>query len=192
VAATTAVNGRTYLIVKGHPGLRSVLTGTRYLESNIKVVRLAIGRLGVSMAIAGGAMLTVVLYAGIDLLEYILDDHATLSMLSGTLATDLMKVGISSIVGLIMGLGVGVISTYAALPYVVAIVIGTGTNILLDYIDKTYGLTDKVVAALDKYAQEIAEKKENLEESLDLKYHEIEREVIWRMYKFDIDNPYSY
>ncbi len=82
----------------------------------------------------GGAMLTIVLYAGIDILEYIFNDHATLAMLSGTLAMDLMKVEISTIVGLIMRLGVGVISAYAALPIGVAMVVGTGTNILLDRI----------------------------------------------------------
>ncbi len=72
-------------------------------------------------------MLTIVLYAGIDIMEYIFNDHATLAM-------DLMKVEISTIVGLIMGLGVGVISAYAALPIEVAMVVGTGTNILLDRI----------------------------------------------------------
>ena len=52
VAVTTAADSRSYVIVKGYPGVRSVLTGTRYLETNVKVVKLAIGRVGLAASIA--------------------------------------------------------------------------------------------------------------------------------------------
>ncbi len=189
VAVTTAANGRSYVIVKGYPGMRSVLTAPRYLESNVKVVKLAIGRVGITKAIAGGAILTIVLYTGIDVLEYILDDHATLSMLSGTLATDLMKVGISSIAAAAVGLALGTLTTIAAGPLIAAIIVGIGINYYLESIDEQYGMTDKLVAAIDRFGQDFAQKRMQLEESLGRKYHEIEREAIWRMYEFDIDNP---
>ncbi len=189
VAVTTAADGRSYVIVKGYPGVRSVLTGTRYLETNVKVVKLAIGRVGLTASIAEGAILTIVLYVGIDALEYILEDHVTLAMLSGKLATDLMKVGISAIATLAVGLALGGLTTVAVGPLAAAIFVCTVTSAALDYFDMQYGATDKLVAAIDDLGQEIARKHEELQKSLGRAPHEIERRLIWRMFKWDIDNP---
>ncbi len=41
-----------------------------------------IGRVGIPNTIASGGILTTVLNIGIDVFEYILDDHVTLSMLT--------------------------------------------------------------------------------------------------------------
>jgi hypothetical protein len=147
VAVTTAADSRSYVIVKGYPGVRSVLTGTRYLETNVKVVKLAIGRVGLAASIAEGTILTIVLYVGIDMLEYILEDHVTLTMLSGKLATDLMKVGISSIAATAAGLIMGGMTTIAAGPLVAAIIVGTITGWALDEMDKKYGATAQLADA---------------------------------------------
>ena len=42
-AVIKEIQGKSYVVLKGYPGLREKLTGTRYLASNPKVVDLAIG-----------------------------------------------------------------------------------------------------------------------------------------------------
>lgn len=189
VAYTTLVDGRGIVIVKGYPGLRTVLTGTRYLASNAKIVKLAIGRIGIAAGMAEGALLTIVLYVGIDVLEYILSEHETLSMLSATLATDLLKVGISSVAGAALGLAVGGLTTIAVGPLVVAILVATAVSFGLEALDTHYGITDKLADAIDTYAQELVEKHEAMQKAIKSAPHKIERGLVWRMYGWDIDNP---
>lgn len=189
VAYSTLADGRGIVIVKGYPGTRTVLTGTRYLAKNAKIVKLAIGRVGVTTSVAQGGLLTIVLYVGIDVLEYILNDHATLSMLSATLATDLLKVGISSVAGAALGLAVGGLTTIAVGPLVVAVLVGTAVSFGLETLDTHYGITDKLADIIDTHAQEFIEKHEAMQKAIKSAPHKIERGLIWRMYGWDIDNP---
>jgi hypothetical protein len=154
--------------------------------------KLAIGRVGVGAAVAEGALLTIVLYVGIDVLEYILNEHATLSMLSATLATDLLKVGISAIAGAALGLVAGGATAVAAAPLVVAIFVSTGVALVLDAVDSRYGATEKLAAIIDEYARELVEKHEAMQKAVKSAPHKIERGLIWRMYGWDIDNPIGY
>ena len=192
VAVTTAADGSSYVIVKGYPGTRTILTGTRYLTTHPKIVRLAIGRVGLAGTVLEGGMLTIVLYAGIDVLDYILNEHATLAMLSANLATDLLKVGVSSVAAAAVGLIIGGMTTVAAGPLLAAIFVGTGTAIALDMIDRQYGVTERLAEAIADYAQELGKKHDEIKESLDRAPHEFERGLIWRMYKWDIDNPQGF
>ncbi len=192
VAVTTAADGRSYVLVKGYPGTRSILTGTRYLPTHPKIVKLAIGRVGLAATVAEGAMLTIVLYVGIDVLDFILDEHVTLAMLSGKMATDLMKVGISSVAAAATGLIATGSMTIAAGPLVIAIFVGTITSFALDAFDDQYGVTGKLAAAIDEYAQELSQRHEEMQKSLGRAPHELERGLIWRMYKWDIDNPQGF
>ena len=189
VAVTTAADGSSYVIVKGYPGTRTILTGTRYLTTHPKIVQLAIGRVGLAGTVLEGGMLTIVLYAGIDVLDYILNEHATLAMLSANLATDLLKVGISSVASAAVGLLAGGFTTLAVGPLAAAIFVGIITGFALDYFDKQYGITDKLAALIDEYAHELAKRQKEMQESLGRAPHEIERSLIWRMYRWDIDNP---
>ena len=58
-AVIKEIQGKRYVILKGYPGLREKLTGTRYLASNPKVVDLAIGTKRVSGAMISGARLSI-------------------------------------------------------------------------------------------------------------------------------------
>lgn len=189
VAFTTLADGRGIVIVKGYPGLRMVLTGTRYLARNAKIVKLAIGRIGIATSMTEGAVLTIVLYVGIDVLEYILNEHETLSMLSATLATDLLKVGISAIAGAAAGLAIAGFTTVAIGPLVAVIFVGTIVGWGLEMLDSQFGVTDKLADAIDAYAQVLVEKHEAMQKAINSAPHKIERGIIWRMYGWDIDNP---
>lgn len=91
------VGSKQYIIFKGYPGLRDIFTAPHYLANNPKVVKMAIGEAGIKNSVRIGGTITIVLFAGMNLLEFVLD-QSTLAELVGTMATDLIKVGISSIV----------------------------------------------------------------------------------------------
>lgn len=96
--------GKTYVILKGVPGSRKIFRGTRYLASNPKVVRMAVGPKGISKSVKGGFVLTIILCTGIEIFNYVINDRATLAELCGNITSDLIKIGISSICAAVAGL----------------------------------------------------------------------------------------
>ncbi len=185
------IGDKQYIIFKGYPGLRTLFTAPRYLATHKKVIKMGIGKAGIKSVVRGGGILTIVLFTGINVFEYILNDHATMSKLIGTMASDMIKVGISSIISASAVLVVGGTTVVAFGPLVVAICVGIATTWILDSVDKQYGMTDKLVAALTLFGTEFANKKEELENKLGRSLHETEREIIFRALKYDIDNPFG-
>ncbi len=147
--AEKIINGRRYVILKGYPGLRNTLKGTKYLANHPKIVSLAIGKLGVSNSIISGAKLTIFLTVPINVVKYLIDEQATLATLIGTVSSDLVKVGVSAVMGSIAAAAVGTITTIAAGPLVAAIFVGVATSLLLDKIDSEFGLTDALIKLID-------------------------------------------
>ncbi|MCP4324393.1 MAG: hypothetical protein GY787_21545 [Alteromonadales bacterium] len=145
--------GKTYVIFKGFPGQRKIITGTRYLANNPKVVRLAVGPKGVMKSVKGGFVLTAVLFVGIEVFNYFLNDRATLSELLGTISGDLIKLGISSICAVVAGLAIGsvaVIGSIAAVPLLATVAVGILVGMRLDNIDEETGATKALIEAYER------------------------------------------
>lgn len=142
------VGEKSYLILKGAPGLRPNLTGTRYLVSNPKVAKIVMSP---SQLASGAAKMTgvaVIAYASLRVVEYILSEDRELTTLLGTLATDLAKFGISAGAGWLAGVAVGAFTTLAAGPLIAAIAVGVLAGYALDRLDRHLGITVSLVAAL--------------------------------------------
>lgn len=148
-AVTKSVNGTTYIILKGYPGLRQTLTGTRYLSSHPKIVDLAIGQRGVNRNLISGARLTIYLTVPINVLQHLLNEEATLSQLIGRTATDLTKIGLATLVGSAAAFAAGAVTTVAAGPLVAAVAVGIATGFTLDYLDGKFGVTNALIGALE-------------------------------------------
>ena len=88
--------GKAHIILKGYPGLRNIFTGTKYGLQNAKVIKMGMGKYGAVKAAKGGGVLTIVLLSIYRVVDYFLTDGATLNQLIGTLATDVIKVGIAT------------------------------------------------------------------------------------------------
>lgn len=144
------VNGKQYAIIKGLAGTRSIFTGTRYLARNPKVIDMAVGKMGANRAIVSGARLTIFLVVPLNILNHILSDSQTMSQLIGTTATDLVKVGAASAIASLAATTVATLTTLAAGPIVVAIVVGIATAMALDALDQKFGVTNALIKALDK------------------------------------------
>jgi hypothetical protein len=134
---------------------------------------MAIGSLGITNMVKRGARLTIYLTVPLTILECILRDQATMASLIGHVASDLIKVGISSLISAMAGLVVGSLVTVAAAPIFAVIAAGVFTGIVLETIDQQYGLTDKLVAVLEKYS-------DKMEQAAGRMLYDAERELMWR------------
>lgn len=156
-AYETAANGQRYIVIKGFAGLRKELTGTRYLAGNPKVVRMGLGQMGANSAILKGGVITIVALGAFRFIDYFLTDEATLGYLVGSLATDVVKLGITmagSWVGATIMASVGLaIGPLAAIVFV-GLFVGWG----LGKIDEQFNITGQLVDALDVQFQNVQSK----------------------------------
>lgn len=166
-AYVKSYGGKPHIILKGHPGLRRVLTGAKYGIKNPKVITMGLGKAGAIHAAKSGGILSVVLLSAYRVMDYFLTDQATLSQLIGSLATDVVKVGIAT------GASIAAASGFVALGFTVAIgpiaavvVVGVITSMVLSSIDEQYGITDRVIAGLDDIGKGIEGRIDQAEQSL--------------------------
>jgi len=159
--------GKPHIILKGHPGLRRVLTGTKYGIKNPKVITMGLGKAGAIHAAKSGGILSVVLLTTYRVTDYFLTDQATLSQLIGSLATDVVKVGIAT------GASIAAASAVVALGFTVAIgpiaavvLIGIGTSMALSALDEHYGITNRVIAGLDDISADIGDRIEGVKQNV--------------------------
>ena len=141
--------GKPHIILKGRPGLRNILTGTKYGLQNPKVVTMGLGKSGAVAAARQGGILTMVLLTSYRVVDYALTDEATLSQLIGTLSTDVVKVGITTAASIATAIFVGGF-TLAVGPIAAVLVVGVGVSMLLEYADQSYGITDRVIDGIDE------------------------------------------
>jgi len=162
--------GKPHIVLKGYPGLRKILNATHYGVKNVKVVKMGLGKYGGIKAAKGGGILTIILLTAYRVIDYFLRDGATLTQLFGSLATDAVKVGIATGASIAAaswaaGLGAGMAASSAAGvalagsvvvaigPLVAVIVAGVIVSKLLSELDEYFGITDKVIAALDEISE---------------------------------------
>lgn len=151
--------GKPHIILKGSPGLRRVLTGTKYGISNPKVIAMGLGKAGAIHAAKSGGVLSIILLSSYRVADYFLTDEATLSQLIRSLATDVVKVGITtgaSIVAASAVVGMGF--TLAIGPIAAVVIVGIGVSVALGALDEHYGITDKVIAGLDSIGEDISDR----------------------------------
>jgi hypothetical protein len=146
-----------YIVLTGYAGFRTYLPGTIYTANNRKIIQMAIGEMGLKNMVKSGARLTICLTVPLTILECILGDQATMSQVIGHVSSGLIKVGISSLISAIAGLFVGSFVTIAAVPIIVTIVCGVFAGLAVEAIDMRYGMTNKLVAALGKLGDQMAE-----------------------------------
>ena len=142
--------GKPHIILKGHAGLRTILTGTKYGIKNPKVVTMGLGRSGAVSSAKIGGIVSVVLLSAYRVADYFLTDQATLSQLVGALATDVVKVGIATGASIIAATAIAGLTTVAIGPILAVVVVGVGISMLLEYADSSLGITNRVIAGLDE------------------------------------------
>lgn len=156
-------NGKLHVVFKGYPGLRRVLTGTKYGVLHPKVVGLGIGKAGVAKSVKGGTIVSVVLLTVWNIVDYVIRDEATLGQMLGGIAGDVSKALIAGGVGYAAGsAAVALGMTVAAGPLVIAVVVGLGVGWALDALDQKYRFTERLQKQLDEGIAEMERKKQAL------------------------------
>ena len=145
--------GKPHIILKGHAGLRKVLTGTKYGIKNPKVITMGLGKTGAVSAAKQGGILSVVLLSVYRVADYFLTDQATLSQLVGTLATDVVKVGIATGASIVAATAIAGLTTVAIGPILAVVVVGVGVSMLLEYADSSLGITNRIIAGLEELGE---------------------------------------
>jgi uncharacterized membrane protein (Fun14 family) len=147
-AIPTVINGRQYIAFSGYPGLRSRFPGTIYSAKNTKIVNMAIGALGIKKMVRTGGIITIALTVPLTIAECILKDEATWYQLAGNIASDLLKVGISALIGAIAGIALVGAGTYVLVSVGVTILLSAFAGWALDSTDTKYQLTEKLIKVL--------------------------------------------
>ncbi|MFT7681234.1 MAG: hypothetical protein ACI935_000681 [Moritella dasanensis] len=167
------VGAKQYVIFKGYAGLRSIFTATRYLSTNVKVVDMAIGKVGVRNSIISGTRLTIYLIVPMNIINVILSDEQSMSRLIGSTSTDLIKLGIAGILAAIVSAS-GVAATYAVGPLIVAIAVGLLVSAALDAMDNHFGVTEALIKFIDNSI-------DNTVGSFAREIDRVERELQWKI-----------
>lgn len=143
-------NGKAYVIIKGYPGQRTVLTGTRYLASNPKVAKMVIGAKSLAKGAARMSGIAVVAFTALRVVEHIFSDNdPRLTELFGTIASDVVKFAIAAGAGFLAGAAVAALTTVVAGPLIAAVIVGVGASIFLDRVDRKYGLTETLIRSVE-------------------------------------------
>jgi hypothetical protein len=160
-AIPKVIKGRQYIAFSGYPGLRTIFPGTIYSANNRKLITMAIGSLGIQNMVKTGGILTICITVPLTILEAFLKDHATCYDLVGNMASDLIKLGIASVIAAIVGIFFGGIVTYAIVPIGVTILVSVGAGVTLNFLDNKYQLTEKLSATLEAMSNQVVETTNN-------------------------------
>ncbi len=160
-AIPKVINGRQYIAFSGYPGLRTRFPGTLYSAKNRKIITMAIGALGIKNMVKNGGFITFCVTVPLTILEAFLKDHKSCYELVGNIASDLIKIGIGAVMGAIAGIIAGGFTTIAIFPIIAVITVSIFVGAGLNWIDSQYGVTEKLIAAFEKYGDQIAKSTSN-------------------------------
>lgn len=166
IRATVYINHKGTELIKltGYAGIRKVLNAPFFALKNPKVVDLGIGKYGLEKSIIEGARLTFYVAAAYRTLDFILNDETHLAQFIGSLATDIVKIGIASAISWGVGAAAVAYVPFISAPLVVVVGFGFLAAWGLNKLDGKFGITDKVVAYIEAAQQEFVEKAREMEQ----------------------------
>ncbi len=166
IKATSYINksGTEMIKLSGYAGIRKVLNAPSFSAANPKIVQVGIGKFGLANSIKSGAVLTFYVAAAYRTVDYILTDEQRLSEFIGSMATDVVKIGITAAIA--WGAGTLVATSLVVAGFAIVIVVGLLSSIALNVLDEHYGITDKVIEYLEKSQQNVVERAREIEDGI--------------------------
>ena len=162
--------GKEYVIFSGHAGLRNIIKGTRYLAKTQQMIDIGLGGQGMRKVARGNIILTLFVYTGLEVINYVTSDDALLSEMFANIAVDASIAAISTGIGTLAAYGLLAVSGLA-LPGIVvagiAIVVGMGVGSLItSAIDED--LRSDVGGALRSFAETVSRSVDTIAEAAEL------------------------
>lgn len=154
-------NGRKYLVLTGHAGLRNKLKGTRYGIRNPQLVEIGIGKYGIRGTSISGFKLSCYVAVGIEVLEWVFNDEAVMSDLFAGIGVELVKAGIASVLGYAVAMMIGGSGVAAAAPVFVGAVVVLIAGIVLNAMDNQHDIKKYLKAAMRRTSNQVENLYEN-------------------------------
>jgi hypothetical protein len=129
----TTVGGKDYVVLRGYPQLRNILTGTRYLASNPKLLAFGIGPAADKWITKSNTFLMVTTYVALDITRFILSDERLYSTLFANLIFDIGAGLLSMYVGTTLVTGAVAVFGIAA-PVGVVVVCAIAAGVALSWL----------------------------------------------------------
>ncbi|MCV0425020.1 MAG: hypothetical protein K5905_06090 [Roseibium sp.] len=161
-------NHKTYVIITGRAALRPLLSGTRYLATNAKVLALGAGLQNASKSVLRGLKLNVFITVPLTIASTLLNDDENLfdfvaSMTIAGFSTAiamLIKAAATATLGATLGVGVA-----AAAGLVVGVlIVAAGLN----YLENKYQVSEKLADLLENLFEEIRKKVKPIKEVIEI------------------------
>ena len=153
---TKEINGRTYVILRGYAGLRKVLSASRYLTTNPKVIAYGLTRASQAAGASVNAIITFVVMVPMEIMKYVMDEQ-TLSQTFGEILSGTM---VSALAGAIT-FGIASALALTNLPAVViiggTIIVGLLVNAGLEMLGVKSAISGLISMELDRAFQRLAE-----------------------------------
>lgn len=147
----TAANGKTYIRISGHAGVRRIVTGARYGANHPTMLNFGIGMQGLKDGIVKGVKFCLVfsfIYRG---LEWAFKDEYHFADFLGNVTADMAKMALvaagSWAFGTLLLSGAVAGASIIAVGLIV-FAVGFGITVALEYIDSRYGLSEKIIQYL--------------------------------------------
>jgi hypothetical protein len=158
IKATVYVNhkGTELIKISGYPGIRKILNAPVFAAKNPQIVDIGIGKYGLAKTIIEGARLTFYVAAAYRTVDFLMNDETSLAEFIGSLATDMVKIGIGS--AIVWGVGLVLVTPWIVANLAIVVVVGAVASITLNALDDKFGFTDKIVAYIESAQQEFANK----------------------------------
>lgn len=145
------VGGKTYIKITGYPGLRRILTGTRYGANHPQILEMAIGKRGLYHNIRNGVRYCIYFSLAWRAIELIFKSDYNLTDFLVDITMDMAKAVVS---GVLIGLVAGVLALMSS-PVIVTttiiVVMGLIFNNRLNVIDEKAGLSSELKNKLRDY-----------------------------------------
>ncbi|NHB92913.1 hypothetical protein [Photorhabdus cinerea] len=141
-------NGKCYIKISGHAGLRRIITGTRYGANNPKMLSMGIGQQGLNSSIVKGVKFCIIFSVMYRTIEAVFKDEYTLADFIGNITVDMAKTAIIAATSWALGsfvtataiLGGSIIAAAG-----IIILVGFGIAIGLEILDAKYGISKKLI-----------------------------------------------
>jgi len=155
---TKEINGRTYVILRGYAGLRKVLSASRYLPTNPKVIAYGLTRAAAAVEGALSVIITIVVLVPMEIIRYLMGEQ-TLSQVFGNVLTGVMVAALASAASFSV-LAIGTMATVTAPAWLVIggmIIVGLGVSLILNQLADAFNVSGFIAMALDRAVQQVAE-----------------------------------
>ncbi|QFU06342.1 hypothetical protein FIU82_15240 [Pseudoalteromonas sp. THAF3] len=157
-------NGKEYIIFKGNHRLRSIITGTRYVANNPKLLTVGVGRKALNAGAKQGFLISIFFSITLNTIDWIFQDEYRWTNWLATTATDIVKIVIASVLALGTAIAVGSVTVVAL---GLGIVVGVIAGFALSWGDDQVGVTDALIEVLNKFEERLKREEQLIKYKID-------------------------